>query len=202
VDFSKGEHKQEPHLRRQPFGRVGLPALLFSLALSCAAAPAKPLSGPTPLVQGSADALARLASLSGAWEGTFQWSGGRDARGPVRATYETTGNGSAVLERLVMDGVPSMMSAYHLDGADLRVTHYCAAKNQPRLRADRIDLAHGVLDFAFVDATNLASPDAPHVEGISLELRDADHVTLTFRFVIAGKTSLERLELARAALSP
>jgi glutathione S-transferase len=22
VDFSKGDHKQEPHLRRQPFGRV------------------------------------------------------------------------------------------------------------------------------------------------------------------------------------
>jgi hypothetical protein len=46
-----------------------------------------------------------------------------------------TGNGSALVESLIMGGVPTMTTVYHLDEADLRMTHYCGAKNQPRLKA-------------------------------------------------------------------
>jgi len=91
-----------------------------------------------------------------------------------------------------------MTSVYHLDGADLRMTHYCAAKNQPRLRASRIDNARGVLDFSFVDATNLASPDAAHVYGLEMRFLSADHITLTFLFESGDKRSRERIDLKRA----
>jgi hypothetical protein len=100
----------------------------------------------------NAAALAQLRGLAGEWEGSFEWTGARTATGKMNATYYSTGNGSAVVENLTVDGVPSMTSVYHLDGADLRMTHYCAAQNQPRLKARQIDLAKGILDLDFVDA--------------------------------------------------
>src|SRR5262249_55439424 len=71
--------------------------------------------------------LDRLKGLAGTWEGTLEWSHGRTGTGPVKATYRRTGAGSAVVEDLVMGdgGEASMTSIYHLDGAELRMTHFC-----------------------------------------------------------------------------
>ncbi len=105
----------------------------------------------------AAAALARLATLTGDWKGTAVWTGGRSGSYPMEAIYSTTGAGSAVVETLTQDGDAVMSTVYHADGADLRMTHYCGARNQPRLKASKIDLASGAIDFAFVDATNLSS---------------------------------------------
>jgi hypothetical protein len=78
--------------------------------------------------ESSAGAFDELRTLSGNWEGTVAWTGKTASK--VSAHYYITGNGSAVVEDL-SNGI----SVYHLDGADLRMTHYCAAQNQPRLRA-------------------------------------------------------------------
>jgi hypothetical protein len=94
-----------------------------------------------------AAALKQMRALAGAWEGTFEWTGARSGGGNMSATYSLTGNGSAVVEDLSVDGVRSMTSVYHLDGADLRMTHYCGAQNQPRLKAQRIDIPRGAVDF-------------------------------------------------------
>ena len=142
-------------------------------------------------------AMTHLRGLAGEWEGSFEWSGARHDAGRLHATYSLTGNGSALVENLVMGGASAMTSVYHLDGPDLRMTHYCAAQNQPRLKARTIDLARGALDFAFVDATNLPSPDAPHVNGVEIRLLDADHITLTFLFAGGGQKSRERIALSR-----
>jgi hypothetical protein len=95
-----------------------------------------------------------------------------------------------------------MTTVSHLDGADLRTTHFCAAQNQPRLKARQIDLAKGILDFEFVDATNLRSSDAPHVYGLEMRLLNADHVTLTFLFEGGGKRSKEFIDLKRVGHKP
>jgi hypothetical protein len=147
----------------------------------------------------SAAALDKLRTLTGDWEGTFEWSGARTGIGAMNASYYATGNGSAVVENLITNGTPVMASVYHLDGGDLRVTHYCAAQNQPRLKASRIDLAQGAMDFAFVDITNLRAPDAAHVVGIELRLLAPDHINLTFLFDAAGKHSRERIDFKRTA---
>src|SRR5881227_3335701 len=102
-----------------------------------------------------ARALNQLKTLAGNWEGVFEWRGARSGSGAMKVTYYTTGNGSAVVENLIMENAPVMASVYHLDGADLRMTHFCGAQNQPRLKAGRVDLAHGAVDFGFVDVTNL-----------------------------------------------
>lgn len=150
----------------------------------------------------SSAALAQLRSLAGEWEGSLEWTGARTGVGKMNATYYATGNGSAVVENLAVDGVPSMTSVYHLDGADLRMTHFCGAQNQPRLKARQIDVAKGILDFDFVDATNLASPDAPHVYGLEMRLLSADHITLTFLFEGGGKRSREFIDLKRLGHKP
>ena len=131
--------------RRTGSAVVLAPAFVAAFAFAAAAFAAPQASpgreGPAP------GALARLAALTGEWEGSFEWTGGRASRGAMGARYFTTGNGSAVVETLTVDGVPSMTTVYHLDGPDLRMTHYCAARNQPRLKASRIDLANGAIDF-------------------------------------------------------
>ena len=147
-------------------------------------------------------ALAQIRTLTGDWEGTFEWTGARSGAGNMSATYSLTGNGSAVVEDLTVDGVRSMTSVYHLDGADLRMTHYCGAQNQPRLKAQKIDIARGAVDFAFVDATNLRSPDSPHVHGFEMRLLDSDHILLTFLFQSGGQISRERIQLARTRPKP
>jgi hypothetical protein len=149
-----------------------------------------------------AAAFERLSALVGDWSGSLEWSGARSGRDAMDATYYATGNGSAIVENLIMAGVPTMTSVYHLDGADLRMTHYCAARNQPRLKANKIDNAQGILDFSFVDATNLSSPDAPHVYGLEMRLLDADHIILTFLFEGGGKGSKERIDLKRVPARP
>jgi hypothetical protein len=146
----------------------------------------------------AAAALARLAALTGDWKGTAVWTGGRSGSYAMDATYSTTGGGSAVVETLTQDGVPMMTTVYHADGPDLRMTHYCAARNQPRLKASKIDLTGGAIDFAFVDATNLSSRDAPHVTGLEVRFGDADHLTITFQFEGGGKPAREKISLHRA----
>lgn len=154
-----------------------------------------------PICQGEessgASMFAQLKSLAGDWKGTFEWTGARTGKGSMNASYYLTGNGSALVENLIMEGAPIMTSVYHLDGADLRMTHYCGAQNQPRLKAGRVDLAHGTVDFGFVDITNLKSADAPHVHGLELRLIDSNHITVTFLFQSGGKESRERIALDR-----
>src|ERR1700751_4518316 len=96
-----------------------------------------------------------------------------------------------------MGGAPSMTSVYHLDGADLRMTHYCSAQNQPRLMASAIDLDHGQITFSSVDITSLRSPTMAHVEGLDVRLLGPDHVTLRFHFKANGKDADELIELTR-----
>ena len=150
----------------------------------------------------SSKALSQIKALIGNWSGTFQWSGGRHDSGSMNATYYLTGNGSAVVENLMNDSTPVMTSVYHLDGPDLRLTHFCGAQNQPRLKARHIDLGHGAIDFEFVDATNLRSPDAPHVHGLEIRLVDADHLILTFLFQSGSVESREEINLKRTETRP
>jgi hypothetical protein len=142
--------------------------------------------------------LARLRGLAGEWEGTLEWSGARTGSGKLKAVYHVSGYDSTVVEDLIMgsDAAPSMMSVYHLDGADLRMTHYCGAGNQPRLKASRIDEEKGVVQFAFVDATNLAARPA-HVEAVELRFPAADRLVIEFTFTGGGQKSLEHIELQR-----
>jgi hypothetical protein len=143
-------------------------------------------------------AFERLRTLTGDWEGSVEWSGGRTDKGRMRASYSLTGNGSVVVENLIPEGAaaPAMTSVYHLDGSDLRMTHYCGAQNQPRLKATKIEEDGTLVSFSFVDATGLEAHPA-HVSAVRLQLVQADRVQIRFTFEGNGKTAFETIDLQR-----
>lgn len=107
----------------------------------------------------AAQALERFEALAGRWAGT-------NSRGQrVTLEYEIVANGTAVLERLDMhapdEQVHDMLTVYHLDGDRLMLTHYCAAGNQPRMRAT--ELRADVVAFDFIDGTSLESDSTGHM---------------------------------------
>lgn len=113
------------------------------------------------------DAFGRLKILEGVWD---------EAEYGRVVEYHLTGKGSALIEEFVGD--PPMTSVYHLDGDNLRLTHYCNAGNQPRM----IATGYGAdsLSFDFVDITNLRSPEAYHTRTLNITFLDDDHVVLNF----------------------
>ena len=117
-------------------------------------------------------ALERFKSLAGEWEGksTAGWAGA--------ATYSVIARGSAVLSASKHSAHPgddeSMATVYHLDGDRLLLTHYCVARNQPRLVATKVDNDGRRIEFTFVDGTNLASRNAGHMDRAVFEFHDAN----------------------------
>jgi len=144
-------------------------------------------------------AFQKLSALVGDWEGPYQWTGARSDSGKMKVHYYMTGASSALVEDLSTGDTPSMTTVYHLANSDLRATHFCAAHNQPRLKASNINLAKGTIEFGFVDVTNVTSLAAPFVHGLDVHLADADHLELTFHFENAGKKSDEHITLKRVA---
>jgi hypothetical protein len=80
---------------------------------------------------------------------------------------------------------------------NLRMTHFCAAQNQPRLKATAFGPDSSGITFSFVDITNLSSPKAGHVQGLDMKFLAADHITLQFHFVSDGNVRDELLDLKR-----
>lgn len=167
--------------------------ILVALGFLIAAVAASATEPTTP----SNTALAWLKGLSGTWRGKAEWSGGRTGSNEMTAVYAVSGNGTAVVENLEVGGVTLMTSVYHEDGSDLRMTHYCAAGNQPRLKATGIDPAKKIVRFKMVDITGRQGPGTGHVDEVELRFPDDDHVTILFTFVGGKVPSVERVDLMR-----
>lgn len=143
-----------------------------------------------------AAAFKKLETLVGNWQGTYQWIGGRG--GNATATYSLTGNGSALVENLIYDKDPAMTSVYHMDSGILRMTHFCASGNQPRLKAVSFDDDERVIQFDMIDITNLPDPLAPHVHAVKLIIEGENRISITFSVTNRGKESTEEFHLERA----
>ena len=171
---------------------------LAAILVSCVfvSAQAQHDEGGSPPASKANDSFNLIKALVGDWQGSYEWLG-KNRKGPMNARYYLTGNGTAVVEDLIVDGNANMTTVYHLDGADLRATHYCAAGNQPRLKATSTDGDNKVVKFHMVDITNMPTPEAGHVRDLELRLTSASQITILFTFVGSGKESVERIDLAR-----
>jgi hypothetical protein len=170
--------------------------LLVAVLVFCAAASLQAQhehAGPAPVNNKTFNSIKALA---GDWQGSFEWIG-TTRKGAMNARYYVTGNGSAVVEDLIVEGSPNMTTVYHLDGTDLRATHYCAAGNQPRLKATSSDENNNSVKFQMIDITNLSRQEAGHVRDLELRFNGANQLTIRFTFVGAGKESVEKIELTR-----
>jgi hypothetical protein len=134
-----------------------------------------------------------MKSLTGNWEG-------KDSQGgAVAVSNRLTAGGSAVVSEINtnMHGKSEdMISMINMDGDRLLLTHYCSAGNQPRMQA-ALSPDGKSITFTFVDATNLASPEAGHMQSVTFNLIDANHHTEEWHFTVAGKEMVQRFELQR-----
>lgn len=160
-------------------------AALLVLALLVAAPPAR-ADTPSPVqahqgragkasAQPSAAAaqLERLKALAGTWTGTAAHGDGPAQDATV--TWRVTGAGSAVVETLFPGTPHEMTTVYHLDGEALVLTHYCAAGNQPTMRA-LPSQDPSIIAFDFVRGSNM---------------KPGDHHMHSARLVLAGDDRLE-----------
>lgn len=134
-----------------------------------------------------------MKSLAGNWEGKDSMGGA------VEVSNRVTAGGSAVMSEIKtnMHGKSEdMISMINLDGDRVLLTHYCSAGNQPRMQAT--PSADGKsITFTFVDATNLASPDAPHMKSVTFNFIDDNHHTEEWHFAVPGKEMTQRFDLQR-----
>jgi hypothetical protein len=116
---------------------------------------------------------------------------------PVSFTFRVTSNGSVVMETLFAGTDHEMISMYHLDGDDLRLTHYCAFKNQPHLKLDKAASTPDSLVFAFDGGTNFDPSKDHHMHSGRIVFRDANHVESEWD----GYEGREKLHTAKFEMS-
>ena len=151
-------------------------SILFAAFLVVAvAAPAAPGTNP---------AWEKMKSLAGEWEGTMAHG---DATMPVSVSYTVVSGGTSLMERLATPDGHDMVTMYYPDGSRIMMTHYCSEGNQPRMKAQAAAGEPKSLAFNFVDATNLASPQAEHMRKLLVRFDDADHFTQEWTHRKAGK---------------
>ncbi len=137
----------------------------------------------------------QLKTLEGSWEGT-------NSQGhSVAVTFEDTAAGSAVMSEIHGHGPEHMVSMFHMDGPNrLMLTHYCGAGNQPRFTGSAS--ADGkTITFDYLDATNLATPDAGHMQRVVFSVVDANHHTEDWTFNDHGKEMKEHFDLHRSEVA-
>ena len=132
-----------------------------------------------------------IKNMPGTWE-----SKAADGR-VLQVTFKVTAGGSAVMSEILGQGPEDMITMFHLDGPNrLLMTHYCGAGNQPRMQAS-VSPDGKVITFNYVDATNLATPDAGHMQKLVLTLLDANHHTEEWTYADHGKEMKEVFDLRR-----
>jgi hypothetical protein len=142
------------------------------------------------------EAFAKLKSLEGNWNNKTS-HGDHGPASDTKVTYRLTGAGSALVETDFPGSNHEMVSVYHLDRDELRMTHYCAAGNQPRLKLDRAASTPTRLVFSFDGGSNLDPAKDMHIHGLVMEFHEGGNVDCAWDAFAGGK----KAETAHFALS-
>jgi hypothetical protein len=129
----------------------------------------------------------QLKTMEGIWEGKT------DAGQPVKVTYHLVSGGLTVMSEASED---SMVTMYYLDGDRLLMTHFCGAGNQPRM-VGKMSPDGKALDFSYLDATNLATPQTGHMHHAHFTFADGNHYSEQWTFAQDGKEETEHFSLQR-----
>ena len=140
-------------------------------------------------------AFKRIKTLAGTWKcqtsdeekADHGKAKDEDHKGEAPVVYKLTGAGSALVETQFPGSNHEMVSVYHLDGEDLRMTHYCAAGNQPRVKLDRANSKPDELIFVFDGGTNLDPAKDMHIHGVKITFHEDGKVTSAWEGYVGGK---------------
>ena len=135
---------------------------------------------PTPELARAA--FARFQALDGQWIGksTKGWE--------ETLQYRTIAGGSTVLETS-FNAHPGqeMATTFYLDGDRLMATHYCVAKNAPRLEATAFGDGGRRVVFTFVDGANIPNRDRGHMDKAVFRFDGNDRVVSRWTWYQDGK---------------
>ena len=138
-------------------------------------------------------AFERFKKLEGAWQG-------RSTKGWEEVvSFKTIAQGSVVVETsFAAHPNETMMTMFHLDGERLMLTHYCVARNQPRLIATDIAADGKTITFTFLDGGNLPTRNKGHMDKAVFRFVDDNQVASKWTWYQDGKESwMEEITLAR-----
>jgi hypothetical protein len=144
------------------------------------------IAGSAAMSRSSARTLAawnNLKSMAGEWAGTAT-----DGR-KIRHRVQLIAGDSVVMEESWFEGHQGqmMVTMYHMDGDRLLLTHYCVAKNQPRMQATEISEDGQRVLFTFVDGTNLPNRDKGHMDKALYVFKEKDKFSSQWTWYAAGK---------------
>ncbi len=133
--------------------------------------------------------LDRFKSMAGTWQGKS--SSGESAE----VTYELMSGGTAVMARQTLAS-EDMTSMFYVDHDRLLMTHFCPSGNQPRMVAT-ISPDLKMVTFDFLDATNLAGPQAGHMHRAVYLFSDTNHYSEEWTWKKESKDSRFHYEMER-----
>ena len=121
--------------------------------------------------------------------------------GTSTVSYKLASNGTVLVETISGGTDYEMITVYHPDKDGVMLTHYCAAGNQPRMRAKK--LADDKLAFDFVDVSGADAKKGGFMRSLAVTFKDADHYTAVWTNDDGGgKTSPFAFELSRVKPAP
>jgi len=165
------------------------------------------VAGASGIVDSSNQGANKKVSNSGAAQIAFEllkklegkWIGRSTKGWEEKTSFKTIAGGSVVVEE-TPEANPdeSMMTMYHLDGDRLMLTHYCEAKNQPRLVATSFADGGKTITFTFLDGANIPTRDRGHMDKLVMHFMDDNHVTKQWTwYQDGGERWLEEIRLVR-----
>ena len=160
----------------------------FTLGVLAVLFGAKSMASDKPGVEAKA-AFARLKTLAGEWKVTERMGDHGDAH-DGKITYKVTAAGSTVMETFFPGSDHEMVSMYHLDGDELRMTHYCAAGNQPRLKLDREASTADNYLFVFDGGTGFDHAKDLHIHSGRITFQPAGRVEAEWDANVKGKKAM------------
>lgn len=144
---------------------------------------AKPAAPMNPMFE-------KLKSLTGEWTGTTK-------DGPFTVSYRVTAAGSAVVETMFPGTQHEMITVYHMDRSDIVLTHYCAAQNQPMMRA-KAPAEAASISFTFDGGSNMDPAIDGHMHDATMTFVDNDTLHTEWAFWQGGaKKQVESFDLKR-----
>lgn len=138
----------------------------------------------------------KLKTLVGEWEG-YVTEGGKKIT--TKVSVRMTGDGSALMHWMGAGTPEEMITMFHMDKAELLATHYCAAHNQPRMKAVPSGKADEV-SFTFKDGTNIRPGDG-YMKQLSISFVDSDHHNETWGYDNKGKIDTVTFYMTRVKTS-
>jgi hypothetical protein len=136
----------------------------------------------------------RMKKLAGKWEGhsTKGWENWSD--------ISVIARGSVVMSRSEFKDEKDlgMSTMIHMDGAKLKLTHYCMAGNQPTLVATSVTPDGKSVTFEFSGATDLPTRDHGHMDKVVYTFESENRFTSQWTWYQDGNEQwLEKIEYQR-----